>query len=126
MTDIAPSRYRTLRANLPAGFHVPLRRNANQEILGFEAARRADAYDGEQCEAVAYDGSGLELWFTCKKTTRIRSRWPLVRWSEMTRPERQQRLSKQDAAAMHLSPAADMGRADLAFIGAHPPGTAES
>ncbi|MEC8052142.1 MAG: hypothetical protein VX210_15220 [Myxococcota bacterium] len=64
--DIAPSGSELYARTYTAGFHVPLRRNANQEIIGFEAARRADAYDGEQCEAVAYDGTGLELWFTCE------------------------------------------------------------
>jgi len=64
--DISPSGMELFVRTYIAGFHVPITRDDNGIIHGFEAVRQVSVYDDGQCEAVAYDGSGLELWFTCE------------------------------------------------------------
>ena len=64
--DIAPSGVEAFARTYAAGFHIPLDRDSAGQIQGFSAPRLVNAYDKGQCEAVAYDSTGLELWFTCE------------------------------------------------------------
>ena len=64
--DISPSGTELFARTYAAGFHIPLIRDAQNRIIGFEGPRLVNAYDRGQCESVAYDRTGLELWFTCE------------------------------------------------------------
>ena len=64
--DIAPSGVEAFARTYAAGFHIPLDRSSAGQIQGFGPPRLVNAYDKGQCEAVAYDSTGLELWFTCE------------------------------------------------------------
>ena len=64
--DIAPSGTELFVRTYIAGFHVPITRSDDGTISGFGEARQVSVYDDGQCEAVAYDSTGLELWFTCE------------------------------------------------------------
>jgi MYXO-CTERM domain-containing protein len=64
--DIAPSGVEAFARTYAAGFHIPLDRDSGGQIQGLGSPRLVNAYDKGQCEAVAYDSTGLELWFTCE------------------------------------------------------------
>ncbi len=64
--DIAPSGTELFVRTYVAGFHVPLVRDATGRIAGYGEPRLVSVFDEGQCEAVAYNGDGLELWFTCE------------------------------------------------------------
>ena len=64
--DIAPSGFELFVRTYIAGFHIPITRDETGTIIGFGAAKQVSVYDDGQCESVAYDGTGQELWFTCE------------------------------------------------------------
>ncbi|MEC9465584.1 MAG: hypothetical protein VX834_07360 [Myxococcota bacterium] len=64
--DISPSGFELFARTYIAGFHLPVVRDEAGTITGFGTPRQVSVYDDGQCEAVAYDDTGLELWFTCE------------------------------------------------------------
>ena len=65
--DIAPSGKRLFARTYVAGFHITLERSESGEINGFGAITQDEVYGDGQCEAIAFNDSGMQLWFTCEE-----------------------------------------------------------
>jgi|MDSW01.1.fsa_nt_gb hypothetical protein len=63
---IAPSGVSLFARTYVAGFHIILERNENGEINGLGAVTQDDVYGDGQCEAIAFNQDGMQLWFTCE------------------------------------------------------------
>lgn len=64
--DIAPSGTSLFARTYVAGFHITLQRNESGEINGFGAITQDEVYGDGQCEAIAFNQDGMQLWFTCE------------------------------------------------------------
>ena len=64
--DIAPSGFSLFARTYVAGFHITLERGESGTITGFGAINQDDVYGDGQCEAIAFNQDGMQLWFTCE------------------------------------------------------------
>ena len=64
--DISPSGTSLFARTYVAGFHIPILRNESGSITGFDAVVQDEVYTDGQCEAIAFNESGMALWFTCE------------------------------------------------------------
>ncbi len=64
--DISPCGQSLFARTYVAGFHIKLERNERGEISGFGAITQDEVYGDGQCEAIAFNQDGMQLWFTCE------------------------------------------------------------
>ncbi len=65
--DIAPSGISLFARTYVAGFHIELQRDATGTITGFGTITQDEVYGDGQCEAIAFNQDGMQLWFTCEE-----------------------------------------------------------
>ena len=64
--DISPSGVSLFVRTYVAGFHVLLNRDDSGQISSFGAITQDEVYGDGQCEAIAFNADGMQLWFTCE------------------------------------------------------------
>ena len=63
---IAPSGLSLFARTYVAGFHIILERSESGEINGIGSITQDEVYGDGQCEAIAFNQDGMQLWFTCE------------------------------------------------------------